>query len=122
MQGFDHCNRPILAEHGLFIRIDPSLSLWPRTDDAVPVVEAGHAAQAGVGGVQVGQAGQPQPGVGVVGEGQGDAVGAGLRDRGSPLGVEGVRGQRGAVHPAGGQGVLVVAPGDLEGGASVFRG
>ena len=87
------------------------------------MVEAGRAAQAGgVGRVQVGEAGQAQAGVGVVGEGQGDAVRAGFRDGGSPLGVEGVRGEGGAVHPAGGQGVLVMAPGDLGGGQVCLSG
>lgn len=65
-------------------------------------------------GMEVCKAGQPHPSVRVR-EGQGDAVGAGLRDRVSPfnVGVHGVGGLGGAVHPGGRHGVLVVVPGDL---------
>lgn len=64
--------------------------------------------------MKVCKAGQPHPSVHVR-EGEGDAVGAGLRDRVPPfnVGVHGVGGLRGAVHPGGRHGVLVVVPGDL---------
>lgn len=65
-------------------------------------------------GMEVCKACQPHPSVRVR-EGEGDAVGAGLRDRVPPfhVGVHGVGGLRGAVHPGGRHGVLVVVPGDL---------
>lgn len=83
------------------------------TNDAVPGVELRGVAKATVG-MEVREAGQPHPSVRVR-EGEGDAVGAGLRDRVPPfrVGVHGVGGLRGAVHPGGRHGVLVVVPGDL---------
>lgn len=59
---------------------------------------------------------QPQSSVCVC-EGEGDAVRAGLGDRRPPFSIRlhGVRCLRGAVHPGGRQGVLVVVPGDLWG-------
>lgn len=64
--------------------------------------------------MEVCKAGQPHPSVRVR-EGEGDAVGTGLRDRVPPFNirVHGVGGLRGAVHPGGRHGVLVVVPGDL---------
>lgn len=64
--------------------------------------------------MEVCEAGQPHSGVRVR-EGEGDAVRAGLWDRRPPLRlqVQRVWSLRGAVHPGGCQGVLVVAPGDL---------
>lgn len=95
--------------------ISPLKSVRQRrlTNDAVPGVELGGVAKATVG-MEVCKAGQPHPSVSVR-EGEGDAVGAGLRDRVPPfhVGVHGVGGLRGAVHPGGLHGVLVVVLGDL---------
>lgn len=65
-------------------------------------------------GMEVCKTGQPHPSVRVR-EGEGDAVGTGLRDRVPPfnVGVHAVGGLRGAVHPGGRHGVLVVIPCDL---------
>lgn len=84
------------------------------TDDAVPLVQLVGVAKASVG-VEVCEAGQPHSGVRVC-EREGDAVRAGLRDRRPPfeVGVHRVRSLRATVHPGGRQGVLVVAPGDLQ--------
>lgn len=67
------------------------------------------------------EAGQSQAGVRVC-EGEGDAVRAGLWDCRSPFSiwVHRVGGLRGAVHPRGCEGVLVVVPGDLEHVAGKF--
>lgn len=65
-------------------------------------------------GMEVCKAGQPHPSVRVC-EREGDAVGAGFRHRVPPfhVGVHSIGGLRGAVHPGGRHGVLVVVPGDL---------
>lgn len=72
--------------------------------------------------MEVCKAGQPHASVRVR-EGEGDAVGTGLRARVSPfnVGVHGVRGLRQAVHPGGRHGVLVVVPGDLRQFSSTQR-
>lgn len=83
------------------------------TDDAVPGVELAGAAKANVG-MEVCKAGQPHASVHVR-EGEGDAVGTGLRDGVPPfdVGVHAVGRLGRAVHPGGRHGVLVVVPGDL---------
>lgn len=83
------------------------------TNDTVSLIEPAGVVKATVG-MEMCKACQPQSSVCVC-EGEGDAVWAGLWDRKPPFGirVHWVWCLRGAVHPGGHQGVLVVVSSDL---------